>query len=59
MTICLKYAELKKITRREMDGFSDSRIKEIRILGGCICIEVYDPATIKEYQQFAYDRGVF
>lgn len=54
-----KIRRIEEITRREMDGFSDSRIKEIRILGGCICIEVYDPATIKEYQQFAYDRGVF
>lgn len=54
-----KIRRIEEITRREMDGFSDSRIKEIRILGGCICIEVYNPATIKKYQQFAYDRGVF
>ncbi len=54
-----KIRRIEEITHREMDGFSDSRIKEVRIMGGCICIEVYDPATIKGYQQFAYDRGVF
>ena len=54
-----KIRRIEEITHREMDSFSDSRIKEIRILGGCICIEVYEPDTIKGYQQFAYDRGVF
>lgn len=50
---------IEKITRREMEGFSDSRIKEIRIMGACVCIEVYDSSTINGYQQFAYERGVF
>lgn len=50
---------IEKITRREMEGFSDSRIKEIRIMGACVCIEVYDSSTISGYQQFAYERGVF
>ena len=54
-----KIRRIEEITHREMDSFSDSRIKEIRILGGCICIEVYEPDTIKGYQQFAYNRGVF
>lgn len=34
-------------------------IKEVRIMGGCVCIEVYDPALLKGYQQFAYEKGVF
>ncbi len=54
-----KIHTIEEITRREMDGFSDPRIKEIRIMGACVCLEVYDSATIKGYQQFAYDRGVF
>ena len=37
----------------------DERIKEIRILGGCICIEVYDSSVLKGYQSFAYNQGVF
>lgn len=54
-----KIRKIEEITRCEMNGFSDPRIKEVRIMGACICIEVYDPATIDGYRQFAYERGVF
>ena len=54
-----KIRRIEEITRRELEGFSDPRIKEIRIMGGCVCIEVYDSASIKGYQQFACERGVF
>ncbi len=54
-----KIQKIEWITRREMDGFSDPRIREIRVMGGCICIEVYDSDVLKGYQQFAYERGVF
>ncbi len=54
-----KIRKITEITRREMAGFSDPRIKEIRIMGGCICIEVYDAKTLEGFQQFAYMRGVF
>ncbi|MEG2124098.1 MAG: adenosylmethionine--8-amino-7-oxononanoate transaminase [Clostridium sp.] len=54
-----KIHRIAAITEREMTGFSDSRIKEIRMMGGCICIEVHDSETIKGYQQFAYEHGVF
>lgn len=54
-----KIRRIEEITRREMEGFADPRIKEVRIMGGCVCVEVYDPQTIRGYQQFAYERGVF
>ncbi|SFQ46853.1 adenosylmethionine-8-amino-7-oxononanoate aminotransferase [Lachnospiraceae bacterium XBB1006] len=54
-----KIATIESITRREMEGFCDERIEEIRIMGGCVCVEVKDAATLKGYQQFAYERGVF
>ena len=54
-----KIRRIEEITRCEMEGFSDPNIKEIRIMGACICIEVYDSKTIKGYQRFAYERGVF
>ncbi|MEG2453101.1 MAG: adenosylmethionine--8-amino-7-oxononanoate transaminase [Clostridium sp.] len=54
-----KIHRIAAITEREMTDFSDSRIKEIRMMGGCICIEVHDSETIKGYQQFAYEHGVF
>ena len=29
------------------------------MMGGCVCVEVYDPAALKGYQEYAYKRGVF
>lgn len=54
-----KIHKIESITRREMQHFHDDRIKEVRILGGCICIEVHDPATLQGYQDYAYQQGVF
>ncbi|HBV51750.1 MAG TPA: adenosylmethionine--8-amino-7-oxononanoate aminotransferase BioA, partial [Clostridiales bacterium] len=54
-----KIRKIEEITRREMDGFSDPRVKEIRIMGACVCIEVHDPSALKGYQQFAFERGIF
>lgn len=54
-----KIRRIEEITRREMKDFNDPRIREVRIMGGCVCVEVYDAGTIKGYQQFAYERGVF
>ena len=54
-----KIRRIEQITRRELAGFSHPSIREIRIMGGCVCIEVFDPAVLRGYQQFAYERGVF
>lgn len=54
-----KIKRIEEVTRREMEGFSDPRVKEVRIMGGCVCIEVHDPETLRGYQRFAYERGVF
>lgn len=54
-----KIKRIEAVTRREMHGFSDPRIKEVRIMGGCVCIEVYDSKTLTGFKKFAYDRGVF
>ena len=54
-----RIARIESITRRELHGFTDPRIREIRIMGGCVCIEVKDAATLRGYQQFAYEHGVF
>ena len=54
-----KIHRIEAITRREMEGFCDPRVKEVRIMGGCVCVEVRDAAVLKGYQQFAFERGVF
>ena len=54
-----KIRRIEETTRRMMAGFSDPRVKEVRIMGGCVCIEVYDARTLEGFQQFALSRGVF
>ena len=50
---------IEEVTRREMSGFSDPRVKEVRIMGGCVCIEVYDSKVLEGFRRFAYEHGVF
>lgn len=54
-----KINNITAITKREMNNFSDPRIKEIRIMGGCVCIEVFDSEILNGFKEFAYDKGVF
>ena len=54
-----KIKKIEEISKREMLGFSDERIKEVRVMGGCTCVEVYDSKTLEGFQQYAYERGVF
>jgi len=54
-----KIQRITEITKRELQGFESPRVKEIRIMGGCVCLEVKEEKTIEGYQQFAYERGVF
>ena len=54
-----KIRRITEITREEMSGFTAPQIKEIRIMGGCVCIEVHDGACLKGFPEFAYERGVF
>ena len=54
-----KIYRIEEITRREMAGFTNDKIKEVRMMGGCVCVEVKEADTLKGYQQFAYEHGVF
>lgn len=54
-----KIKNIEKIAKREFSNFQDERIKEIRIMGGCFCIEVKESKTLKDFVEFAYERGVF
>lgn len=54
-----KIRRIEEITRREMEGFEAPEIREVRIMGGCVCVEVKDAACLKGYQRFAYGQGVF
>ncbi len=54
-----KIRHIEEVSRRELLGFTDPHIKDVRVLGGCACIEVFDSADLEGFQQFAYERGVF
>ena len=54
-----KIYRIEEISKREMSGFCHPKIKEIRIMGACVCIEVYDEKDVKGYREYAYERGVF
>lgn len=54
-----KVRKIERISKRELKGFSHPAIREIRIMGGCICFQVYDPSVIKGFQEYAYKHGVF
>ena len=54
--------KIKKITgimKDERSDFEDERVREVRIMGGCICLEVKDAGTLEGFREFAYNRGVF
>lgn len=54
-----KIRRIEEISKRELSDFHDERIKEIRIMGGCTCIEVYDNNCLQGFQKFAREHGVF
>lgn len=54
-----KIHRIEEITRRELAGFSHPQILEFRIMGGCVCLEVFNPASLQGYREFAAGRGVF
>lgn len=54
-----KIKDIEKITTNQLTKLKHEKIKEIRIMGGCMCIEVLDSQTINGFQEFAYKKGVF
>lgn len=54
-----KIKHIEAVAREELSGLQDERIQEVRIMGGCACIEVKDTAMLQGFQEFAYERGVF
>ncbi|MGI6737271.1 MAG: adenosylmethionine--8-amino-7-oxononanoate transaminase [Anaerovoracaceae bacterium] len=50
---------IEEITRRELDGFRDPRIREIRIMGACVCLEVTGESVLDGFPAFARAHGVF
>ena len=54
-----KIKKIEEISRQQMQGFTHPKVREVRIMGACTCVEVYNPKDLEGFQQFAYERGVF
>lgn len=54
-----KIKHIEEVFRNEVKRFKDDRIKEVRVMGGCFCIEVNDSRTLDGFKKFAYENGVF
>ena len=54
-----KIKRIEEISRQQMQGFTNPKVREVRIMGACTCVEVYNPKDLEGFQQFAYERGVF
>lgn len=54
-----KIKHIEKFMKETMAGFERPGIKEVRVMGGCVCIEVEDGSLLKGYQEYAYEKGVF
>ena len=54
-----KIKRIEEISRQQMQGFTHPKVREVRIMGACTCVEVYNPKDLEGFQQFAYERGVF
>lgn len=43
---------------KSFENFKHEYIKEIRILGGCLCIEVMDPKYLSGFRKYALEHGI-
>ncbi|MBQ3446416.1 MAG: adenosylmethionine--8-amino-7-oxononanoate transaminase [Synergistaceae bacterium] len=50
---------IEEISRDYLGDFTARGVREVRIIGGCVCIECGNPEVTRGFQDFAYDRGVF
>lgn len=54
-----KIARIAAIIRREMEEFADPRIREVRMMGGCVCIETHSATDVAGFADWAWEHGVF
>ncbi|MBI9012512.1 MAG: adenosylmethionine--8-amino-7-oxononanoate transaminase [Clostridiales bacterium] len=52
----IKHIEAK--LKENFKSFESNKVREVRILGGCLCIEVNDPKGLKGFKQYALKHGI-
>lgn len=50
---------IQEFCQRFFDGFHSPNVKEIRIIGSCVCMEMIDQSMVQGYVEFARKKGVF
>ncbi len=53
-----KIQNIQKILEKNFSSFQNEVIKEIRILGGCLCIEVYNASHLNGFKEYALENGI-
>lgn len=54
-----KISKISKIFSEEFENFENKYVKNIRIFGAMVAIEVYESEILKGAQEFAYNKGVW
>ena len=54
-----KIAHIEQFTREQMKDLKDERIKEVRVMGGMVCVQVHDRAVLNGFSDYAAKNGVF
>lgn len=51
--------EIEALLRSETEGFAHPLVKDVRVMGTTLCIEVFDSKDLDGFKEYAYDHGVF
>lgn len=54
-----KIKRIERLAKDRLAGVDHPHIKDIRIMGGCIAIEVKEAKHLEGFKEYAYERGVF
>lgn len=50
---------MEQLMKKEMADLSDPRIQEVRVMGGCMAVQVKERKTLEGFKDFALEHGVF
>lgn len=53
-----KIKHIEGLLKKAFHQYTHKAIKDIRILGGCLCIEVYDSCVLKGFKAYAWSHGI-
>ncbi len=53
-----KVKKIENILKNKFENFESDKVKEVRIMGACLCIEVYDSSDLNGFYQYAINNGI-